>query len=196
MRILEQLPVPVRVPEPVPKTYHVFINHRGPDTKKNLASLIYRELNRYGLRVFLDKEELPAGETLSLAIRRAIHSAFVHITIFSKRYAESRWCLEELFWILRVAHEHTIIPVFYEVEPYHLRNIDREPYADAFEKHKRKDSMEVVERWKEALKEVSYISGLVVNNERALNVYINLCVVKATFLRFHQQWQHGAFKPH
>jgi len=155
MTILEQL-----------QTYHVFINHRGPDTKKNLASLIYRELKRYGLRVFLDKNELSVGETLLSEIRRAIHSASVHIAIFSKRYAESRWCLEELFWILRVAHEHTIIPVFYEVEPYHLRNIDREPYADAFEKHKRKESMEVVERWKEALKEVSYISGLVVNNER------------------------------
>jgi hypothetical protein len=153
--------------EQVPETYHVFINHRGSDTKKNLASLIYRELDRYGLRVFLDKEELRPGETLSVAIRRAIHSASVHIAIFSKRYAESRWCLEELCWILRVAHEHTIIPVFYEVEPYHLRNIDREPYAKAFEEHKRKgkDSMEVLERWKEALKEVSYISGLVFNNE-------------------------------
>lgn len=72
-------------------TYHVFLNHRGADVKKTLASCIYHRLtNCHRVRVFLDEKELHAGYALSPAIRGAIESASVHITIFSKRYAESR----------------------------------------------------------------------------------------------------------
>jgi len=137
--------------------YQVFINHRGPDTKKNLASLIYHNLSSYGLQVFLDKEELRTGNTFCPAIRGAISSASVHIAIFSQNYAESQWCLDELCWMLKSS---SVIPVFYDVEPADLRRIDRGPYAQAFDKHRQRVSTEVVEGWKEALRKAADISGL------------------------------------
>ncbi|KAH9303672.1 hypothetical protein KI387_008076 [Taxus chinensis] len=78
----------------------IFINHRGPDVKKTLASLIHRELNKFGLHVFLDKQELQTGYLLTPAITEAITSASVHIAIFSPRYAESACDLGEFLDIV------------------------------------------------------------------------------------------------
>lgn len=151
--------------EPVtePAKYHVFINHRGPDTKMNIASLIHRELERCGLNVFLDMSELQPGDIIIPAIEKAIDSASIHITIFSKRYAESRPCLQELCRILKSSHQRKIIPVFYDVQPCQLRGIEREPYAKAFQKHQCNDKVakEVVAEWKKALRDVSELPGLV-----------------------------------
>lgn len=142
--------------------YQVFISHRGPDTKNNVASLIYHNLKPYGLRVFLDKEELRTGMTLSPAIRGAISSASVHLVIFSQNYAHSRWCLDELCWMLRSSHERKFIPIFCDVEPWELRHTERGCYADAFHKHQQdgRVSPEVVEGWKEALREAAETKGL------------------------------------
>lgn len=133
--------------------------------KKTLASLIYHRLTTcHGLRVFLDKEELCIGDTVSPAILDAIQSASVHVAIISEHYAESSWCLDELYWILRSHHKRNtkIIPVFSNVEPSALRHIESGPYAEAFEKyqHKRGVAMEVLEKWKTALNEASNISGV------------------------------------
>ena len=68
---MEQVPETVAVAAP----YQVFINHRGPDVKKSLASLIYHRLTSYGLSVFLDKNELRTGDIVSPAILDAIQSA-------------------------------------------------------------------------------------------------------------------------
>lgn len=153
------------VTELEPSLYQVFINHRGPDTKKTLASLIYHRLTRDGLHVFLDKEEIQTGDKISPAILSAIRSASVHITIFSPGFADSNWCLEEYFLIKESSEERRsmIIPVFYDVEPADLRHIESRCYAAAFESHKLKGRypIEQVEIWKEALKEAAEIKGLI-----------------------------------
>jgi hypothetical protein len=76
--------------------YDVFLNHRGPDVKKTLASHIYLRLKQQGLAVFLDQQELQEGENMTPQIEGAIRTASVHVAIFSPRYAESSWCLKEL----------------------------------------------------------------------------------------------------
>lgn len=111
------------------------------------------------------------GDTISDAIHAAIQSASVHVTIFSERYAESRWCLEELHWILRSYHEQNrkVIPVFCDVEPADLRHIESGCYNNAFHKHQSKGrvSMEEIEKWKKALSEAAGISGILFKlNER------------------------------
>eukprot|EP00253_Pinus_taeda_P034590 PITA_34590 len=101
------------------QVYDVFLNHRGPDTKKGLASHIYRSLIVRGLRVFLDEPELRKGEDMPSQIKEAIRTASVHVAIFSPTYAQSRWCLDELK--LMVESGSTIIPVFHNVDPSELR---------------------------------------------------------------------------
>lgn len=163
----------------VPTIYQVFINHRGRDVKRGLASLIYNRLKDFGLRVFLDQKELRMGDTLCPVIRGAIRSASVHIAIFSENYAESRWCLDELFWILKSSDpKPTIITVFCDVEPSDLRHFEKGPYAKAFEKHEGRHAMTVVDEWKVALIEASNISGLTFKKDTSdhgefLNIIVN-----------------------
>ncbi|KAH9303665.1 hypothetical protein KI387_008069 [Taxus chinensis] len=147
--------------EEVFPSFHIFINHRGPDVKKTLASLIHRDLNKFGLRVFLDKQELQMGYLLTPTITEAITSASVNIAIFSPRYVESAWCLNELLCMLD-CHGAKIIPIFYDIQPSHLRHIDNGPYAAAFRKHRENGRVEisVVEKWVNALDKVAEISGL------------------------------------
>ncbi|XP_057813217.2 disease resistance protein RPV1 isoform X2 [Cryptomeria japonica] len=142
--------------------YHVFINHRGPDVKKTLGSLIYRALKRIGLRVFLDEQELQTGNYLTPAIKTAISNATVHVAIFSETYAESPWCLNELLWMLD-CHGGKLIPIFYGIQPSDLRYIQKGAYAEAFNNHKSKGRVKysLVERWMSALIKVSDVSGLV-----------------------------------
>ncbi|KAH9308031.1 hypothetical protein KI387_035942 [Taxus chinensis] len=143
--------------------FHVFINHRGHDVKKSLASLIYHALKRLGLRVFLDEHELQTGDSLSPAIISAIRSSSVHIAIFSETYAESTWCLNELLWMSDCDHGRKIIPIFYGIQPSDLRYIDKGYYATAFHNHRNRGRVQAqeLERWTNALIKVSNISGLV-----------------------------------
>eukprot|EP01018_Ginkgo_biloba_P020243 Gb_34049 [translate_table: standard] len=146
--------------------YDVFLSHRGPDVKNTLASSLNSYFRVYRLRVFFDKDELYAGDMLADTIQDAIRTASVHVAIFSKGYAESRWCLDELHLMLESGAK--IIPVFYDVHPLDLRWVERGLYADTFKRHeekKRYDS-QTLQRWKKALQDVSNISGLVVDSQK------------------------------
>eukprot|EP01018_Ginkgo_biloba_P025106 Gb_32215 [translate_table: standard] len=143
--------------------YHVFINHRGPDTKKTLASLFYYHLHDVlKLEVFFDREELEVGDCLPLTIQHALKTACVHIAIFSQRYAESAWCLAELCLMLESGRK--ILPIFYDVKPSDLRSVVKDGvYARAFNSHQQKQrfSSQTLEKWKQALTQLSYQSGSV-----------------------------------
>jgi hypothetical protein len=150
---------------------NVFINHRGPDVKKTFASYLYHRLRYHGMEVFLDQQELKGGDNLTSTILDAIRSASVHVAIFSPKYAESTWCLEELDLMLK--SEAPIIPVFYHVKPAELRwtqvksklwwrKVKTGAYAQALHKlesKKRRDSR-TIENWKDNLSCVANISGL------------------------------------
>ncbi|KAH9289138.1 hypothetical protein KI387_033255 [Taxus chinensis] len=147
--------------------YDVFINHRGIDVKKTLATTIYRALNATGLRVFLDVEELELGDFLPAALQQAMASSSLNIAIFSEHYAQSPWCLAELAFMLQTGA--TIIPIFYKVQPFDLRRAvhGKGIYVDAFAEYEKKGrySLEKLEEWKMALHKVSFYSGDNINNE-------------------------------
>ncbi|XP_059069222.1 disease resistance protein Roq1 isoform X2 [Cryptomeria japonica] len=141
-----------------PRLFDVFINHRGPDVKHTLALQLHKSLTDLGLKVFLDSEEMELGEAFPCTVHDAICSSLVHIAIFSKRYAESAWCLAELDLMLHTKCK--IIPVFYDVAPLHLRHIEKGVYAESFFKHKEKGRyLSKLEQWKQSLHTVSFISG-------------------------------------
>ncbi|GLJ11596.1 hypothetical protein SUGI_0172300 [Cryptomeria japonica] len=144
--------------------YDVFINHRGPDTKQNLAASIYGALKPLGIEVFLDELELQLGDCIPSELQYAINTSFLHIAILSPRYAESPWCLEELRLMLRTGK--TIIPVFYGVDPGHLRRM-KGPIAQAFSKleTQARYTPRKLEDWKMALQEVSKFKGHIVEEE-------------------------------
>lgn len=135
--------------------------------KKTFASHLYRRLLLHGFRVFLDMQELQEGDSFPRQIQGAIRTASVHVAIFSPRYAESKWCLDELIFMLESkAH---IIPVFHGVKPAELRSTGGKygVYAQALDKLEKNRTGEgklrydsnTIEKWRKALYEVAEISG-------------------------------------
>uniref|UniRef100_A0A0A0L2L7 TIR domain-containing protein n=1 Tax=Cucumis sativus TaxID=3659 RepID=A0A0A0L2L7_CUCSA len=78
------------------KPCDVFINHRGVDTKKTVAALLYDRLVRVNLRPFLDYKNMKPGDKLFDEIHGAIRKCKVGVAVFSPRYCESYFCLHEL----------------------------------------------------------------------------------------------------
>ncbi|XP_068645010.1 probable 2' cyclic ADP-D-ribose synthase BdTIR [Aristolochia californica] len=101
------------------RPWDVFINHRGVDTKRTIASLLYDRLIQLNLRPFLDNRSMEAGDKLVQSIASAIRNSKVGVAIFSPRYRESYFCLQEL--ALMVEAKKKVIPIFFDVEPSDLR---------------------------------------------------------------------------
>lgn len=150
--------------------FDVFINHRGPDVKRTLATDLHHGLCKHDLRVFLDERELQEGDNITPQIESAIRTSSVHIAIFSPGYADSQWCLDELVLMVESMHKSrsTIIPVFYGVKPSELRWVrtNNGVYAGALCRLKAKTSdgqprynSDVLEKWRNALSEVAEIKG-------------------------------------
>ncbi|GLJ30530.1 hypothetical protein SUGI_0604450 [Cryptomeria japonica] len=144
------------------KRYHVFLSFRGPDVRNTLVKDLYEALSTAGLNVFLDSEKLEKGEIIGETLERAIGSSIIRIPIFSKGYADSAWCLKEAATMLSTPD--LIIPLFYDVDPTHVRYPLNEssPYKQAFTKyygHPDRHPREEVEGWKDALDEICSRSG-------------------------------------
>ncbi|GFZ04823.1 Toll-Interleukin-Resistance (TIR) domain family protein [Actinidia rufa] len=71
------MPTPNRLAQPC----DVFLNHRGIDTKRTVASLLYDHLTRLNLRPFLDNKNMKPGDKLFDKINSAIRECKV-IPIF------------------------------------------------------------------------------------------------------------------
>jgi hypothetical protein len=140
-----------------PHQYDVFINHRGPDVKKSFVAHLNAALGRDGFRPFLDAKSIGQGRHVFNSIDRALKGACVHVAIFSKRYAESKYCLNELCDMLN--SKHVILPVFYGVNPEDLRWIDNGPFKKGFRKHVQRGRREEIQKWKEALSKVADYRG-------------------------------------
>lgn len=81
--------------------YDVFLSFRGEDTRRNIVSHLYNALQQRGIRTFKDDERLETGKSISDELLKAIEEARFAVIIFSKSYASSRWCLEELAHIIK-----------------------------------------------------------------------------------------------
>ncbi|PRQ60510.1 putative winged helix-turn-helix DNA-binding domain, toll-like receptor [Rosa chinensis] len=90
------------------------------------------------------------------------------IVVLSPNYATSKWCLFELSKILECMEERgTILPVFYEVNPSHVRH-QRGSFAEAFQEHEEKfgEGNTEVEGWRVALTKVASLAGWTSENYR------------------------------
>lgn len=129
----------------------VFINHRGIDTKKNVAGLLYHHLKSLRLRPFLDSKNMKPGDRLFDNIDSAISTCKVGVAIFSPRYCQSYFCLHELARIMEAKKK--VIPVFCDVKPSEL--IIKDDWKAP--KHE-------IERFQFALEEAKYTVGLDFNS--------------------------------
>ncbi|KAL9349271.1 hypothetical protein Peur_056526 [Populus x canadensis] len=143
--------------------YDVFLSFRGEDTRKNFTDHLFTALQKAKVRTFRDDDELRIGEEISLQLPKAIQESKISIVVFSKGYASSTWCLDELEKILDCKHTtgQIVIPVFYDIDPSDIRK-QTGSFAEAFDKHEErfKEEMEKVHKWRKALVEAADLSGL------------------------------------
>ncbi|OIT39360.1 tmv resistance protein n [Nicotiana attenuata] len=150
-------------------SYDVFLSFRGEDTRKTFTSHLYKVLNDKGIKTFQDDKRLEYGATIPEELCKAIEESQFVIVVFSKSYATSRWCLNELVKIMecKTQFKQTVIPIFYDVDPSHVRN-QKESFAKAFEEHetKYKDDVEGIQRWRIALNASANLKGSCDNRDK------------------------------
>ncbi|XP_039032338.1 TMV resistance protein N-like [Hibiscus syriacus] len=148
--------------------YDVFLSFRGEDTRRSFTDHLYDALQRSGIVTFRDDPKLEAGEEIAPELFKAIQQSWCSVIVFSKTYAFSSWCLEELAEIVKQKLEkgHKVFPIFYDVDPSDLRK-QKDKVGEAFAKHEEtyKEDQHKVQRWRNALTEVSYIKGWHLNNK-------------------------------
>jgi hypothetical protein len=141
-------------PSSSPAAFDVFINHRGVDTKHNVARLLYDRIEHLSggrVRSFLDNKSMRPGDRLGESIDEGIRQCKVAVAIFSKRYFDSEFCLHELANI--VESRKVLIPIFYGIKPSEL--ILPQEVADS-KTHAPRD----IDRFRLALQEAKYTVGL------------------------------------
>ncbi|KAH1084170.1 hypothetical protein J1N35_023931 [Gossypium stocksii] len=149
------------------KKYHVFLSFRGEDTRKNFTDHLYDALSRSRIVTFRDDSNLQVGEEIEPELLKAIQQSWCSVIVFSETYAFSSWCLEELAEIVKQHNNdgHKVFPVFYNVDPSDLRK-QKEKIEEAFARHEeryQKDS-EKIQKWRNALIQVTGIKGWPLNN--------------------------------
>ena len=96
------------------KKYDVFISFRGQDTRETFTSHLHYALCKENIITYID-DNLVKGDEIGEALAEAIQDSRISLVVFSKNYATSKWCLNELLKILecKKLHGQVVIPVFY-----------------------------------------------------------------------------------
>nr|VDD37777.1 unnamed protein product [Brassica oleracea] len=136
-----------------PPRHHVFINSHGADLLRGgFVHKIGTGLSSIDVNAYADE---PTGEEEGLTqdVLDKIEKSSIAIVVFSSRYTESRWCLEELVKVKARMEQGklTVIPIFYKLEGGSGLNLENPAMRD-FDSEK-------VKFWNEALDSVSCTMG-------------------------------------
>ncbi|XP_015896679.3 disease resistance protein Roq1 [Ziziphus jujuba] len=145
------------------RKYDVFLSLRGEDIGKSFADHLYKALSDKGIYTLGDNNKLKTGNDVSPELLKAIEESRFAIIVFSEGYAASTRCLIELAKIFECKKKNLgfiVLPVFYHVEPTHVRKQTGE-FGKAFAMHEAvsQDDIEKVNKWRKALKEIASVSG-------------------------------------
>nr|XP_043626385.1 disease resistance protein RPV1-like [Erigeron canadensis]XP_043626387.1 disease resistance protein RPV1-like [Erigeron canadensis] len=137
--------------------YDVFLSFSGEDTRRTFVDHLYYALHQQGIRTFKDDQRLEKGKRINDELLQSIEDSRLYIIVFSKNYASSSWCLNELLKIMECQKkkEQIAYPVFYDVEPMEIRK-QSGSVGEALSKHKNGSEVQI---WREALTKAANLSG-------------------------------------
>ncbi|XP_076914659.1 disease resistance protein Roq1-like [Bidens hawaiensis] len=147
------------ISSPLSWNHDVFLNFRGEDTRKTFVDHLYSALVQRGIHTCKDDETLPRGESISESLLKAIEESHIVVVVFSKNYADSTWCLDELAHIMKCkdTRGQIVMPIFYGVDPSEVRK-QKLKYSEAFTRHELENKNKV-ESWRKALVDASNLCG-------------------------------------
>jgi hypothetical protein len=163
--------------KPLSYDYDVFLSFIVEDTNKDFTRRLRAELKgaRYRTPAKYHELRLPAGgENIFNADLNMIRSSRISIVVFSKGYASSSRCLDELVEIVHCKNTkgQALIPIFYHVNPLDIQR-ETGTFWKAFTRQKEQFRTDTkrVQRWRAALTEAAHASGLVVLEDEFANRY-------------------------
>ncbi|XP_009342706.2 disease resistance protein RPV1 [Pyrus x bretschneideri] len=139
--------------------YDVFLSFRG-ETRRGITDHLYHRLNDHNFNVFRDKDKLICGDVIEESLNQAIKESRLAAIMFSKGYAESRWCLDELVEIMECRRTlgQLVFPIFFDVAPSDVRH-QTGSFEPAFRNHRQRFEAEKVRQWSNALQEAANLNG-------------------------------------
>ncbi|XP_017406848.1 TMV resistance protein N-like [Vigna angularis] len=135
---------------------------RFTDTRFGFTGNLYSALSQRGIFTFINDEALRKGEEITASLRKTIQESRISIIVFSKNYAFSTFCLDELLQIIECHTKQNmwILPVFYDVESSQVRH-QTGSYQEAFSNHgeRFKDDIQKLQQWRLALRHAADLAG-------------------------------------
>ena len=94
----------------------VFVSFHGEDTRTSFTGHLFAALECKRIRAY-------KGEYIQTELMKAIETSRIAVVVFSKNYATSNWCLDELVKIMECKRllNQRVLPIFYDVSPSKVR---------------------------------------------------------------------------
>ncbi|XP_028797837.1 TMV resistance protein N-like [Neltuma alba] len=143
---------------------HVYLSFKGDHETCRFTDRLWAALESDDLNTFWDDKKLDPGDSIILPPHslKPIRQSNISIVVFSKNYASSIWCLEELSEIAARIHEtrYTAFPIFYDVHPSEVQN-QSNSFETAFAGHEQRftANLRKLHNWRSAMKQVADLSG-------------------------------------
>uniref|UniRef100_A0A7N2MTI6 ADP-ribosyl cyclase/cyclic ADP-ribose hydrolase n=1 Tax=Quercus lobata TaxID=97700 RepID=A0A7N2MTI6_QUELO len=131
---------------------------RGEDTCTSFTAYLLAALDRKRIRAYRDDVDLPRGGEIGPELLKAIETSRIAVVVFSKNYATSHWCLDELVKIIeckRLLNE-SVLPIFYDVSQSTVLE-QKEIFVEALLNG---PPIDKVNNWRTTLKEAANLAGL------------------------------------
>ncbi|XP_004304953.1 PREDICTED: TMV resistance protein N-like [Fragaria vesca subsp. vesca] len=161
-----------------PSLFHdVFLSFRGEDTLQSFTRHLSAALTNASITLFRDDAVLVRGKNITAELFNGIHRSRISVIIFSKEYASSKWCLDELVCIMECwkAEDTLVLPIFYGIDPSDIRN-QKGRVADALERHSSRFEVQpqMVLKWRAALTQAANICGWDTKKQRKAELIHNI----------------------
>ncbi|KAF8086735.1 hypothetical protein N665_0613s0004 [Sinapis alba] len=158
--------------------YDFFLSFRGEDTRDTVVKSLYDTLHKKeNVSIFRDNEGMERGRAINPSLIEGMEDSAASLVLFSTRYADSHWCLDELAKLcdLSSSLDRPMIPIFYMVDPSHVRKQSGR-YVDDFETHAKRFKEKEIQPWKEAMKIVGNLPGYICREKSNEDEMIRLVV--------------------
>ncbi|KFK38031.1 hypothetical protein AALP_AA3G061400 [Arabis alpina] len=139
--------------------YRVFTSFHGPDVREAFHGHLRKQFSCHGISMF-DDQGMERGQTITPSLTQAIRESRIAVIVFTKNYASSSGCLDELVEIFK-CNKHSsqeVMTVFYGVDPCDVRNQVGD-FGKDFKKTCARKPEEKRRKWTKALTKAANIAG-------------------------------------